>query len=222
MSTTFKMNELRIRLTFINDLLGTMPSDPSIFDNFVVDREKAAKSGLDIEDNVKEEMVAIENGANPENKQITIFPKTENGEPFLFDYQIRGFFKEAAKFLNKVPGTLTSKQKAFLKTVDGMVFIKDRQNVIDLKGCNISYCERPLRASTPQGDRVALSKSEAIPAGSTVEFTVQTMVEEHLKLVLEWLEYGQYHGTGQWRNSGAGRFKYEVLDSKGKVIGGNL
>ena len=91
-----------------------------------------------------------------------------------------------------------------------MIFIKDRQNVIDING-DIGICERPLRASTPQGDRVALSRSESIPAGSTVTFTVQCLVENDLKLIEEWLEYGELHGTGQWRNGGKGRYTYEEV-----------
>ena len=31
------------------------------------------------------------------------------------------------------------------------------------------------------------------------------------KLVLEWLDYGKLRGLGQWRNSGKGRFTYELL-----------
>ena len=30
------------------------------------------------------------------------------------------------------------------------------------------------------------------------------------KAVLEWLDYGKLRGLGQWRNSGKGRFEYEV------------
>ena len=71
---------------------------------------------------------------------------------------------------------------------------------------DIGLCERPLRASTPQGERVALAISEEIPAGATMEFTITCMDEKDLKLVREWLDYGYYRGLGQWRNSGKGRF----------------
>ena len=30
-------------------------------------------------------------------------------------------------------------------------------------------------------------------------------------LIHEWLDYGKLHGTGQWRNSGKGRFTVEYL-----------
>ena len=47
------------------------------------------------------------------------------------------------------------------------------------------------------------------------------MLPEYPEYVIEWLEYGYYHGTGQWRNSSKGRFVYQILDEKGDVIGGN-
>ena len=28
---------------------------------------------------------------------------------------------------------------------------------------------------------------------------------------MEWLDYGQLRGLGQWRNSGKGRFRYTLL-----------
>lgn len=28
---------------------------------------------------------------------------------------------------------------------------------------------------------------------------------------MEWLDYGKLRGLGQWRNSGKGRFTYEIL-----------
>lgn len=38
------------------------------------------------------------------------------------------------------------------------------------------------------------------------------MDDAHEKAVLEWLEYGQLRGIGQWRNSGKGRFSYEITE----------
>jgi hypothetical protein len=32
-----------------------------------------------------------------------------------------------------------------------------------------------------------------------------------LDTVIDWLEYGEFRGLGQWRNSGMGRFTYELL-----------
>ena len=85
----------------------------------------------------------------------------------------------------------------------------------------MDICQRPLRAETAQGPRVALASSETIPEGSSVEFTVRCLNEDWLTCVLAWLNYGQYCGFLQWRSSGAGSFVYEILDDEGHVIGGN-
>ena len=206
-----KLFEKTYKITFTDELLGTMPGDREIFKNFVAGKaetmnEEAEAIPIDVEDELE--------------KGTTVFPRTADGKPFIYDYQIRGFFKEACKFLKKVADTKSSKEKAYKQKIDGMIFVKDRQNVIDVNG-DIGICERPLRASTPQGDRVALSRSESIPEGSTVTIRVQCFTESDFKLVEEWLEYGEYHGTGQWRNSGKGRMLFDILDDDGNVIGGN-
>ena len=72
-------------------------------------------------------------------------------------------------------------------------------------------CQRPLRASTAQGERIALASSETVPAGAECEFTIVCLVDNDIDLVKEWLEYGQFHGMLQWRNSGKGRFVWEEI-----------
>lgn len=52
------------------------------------------------------------------------------------------------------------------------------------------------------GERIALSSSETVPAGSAIEFTIQCMVDSDMAAVIEWLDYGDLRGIGQWRNSG--------------------
>ena len=70
----------------------------------------------------------------------------------------------------------------------------------------ITECQRPLRCSTMQGERVSIAISEEIPAGATVNFTVRCLIDDDIELVKEWLDYGQYNGLGQWRNSSKGSF----------------
>ena len=76
----------------------------------------------------------------------------------------------------------------------------------------IGFCQRPLRAQTAQGERVALASSESIPAGATMTFEVKMMLDSHEKAIREMLDYGKLRGFGQWRNSGCGRFNYEILE----------
>ena len=64
---------------------------------------------------------------------------------------------------------------------------------------------------TAQGPRVALVRSESAPAGTTIELDVRILSSELKNYVLTWFAYGQLRGTGQWRNSGKGRFDTAIL-----------
>ena len=73
-------------------------------------------------------------------------------------------------------------------------------------------CQRPLRASTPMGERIALANSETCPEGSYIEIEVTVLKDDLMPAVIEWLDYGKLRGLCQWRNSGKGRFVWEQLD----------
>lgn len=215
---------MNVRITFIEGLLGTASNDPEIYSRFIGSKAPDAQS---IEDEVSTVGVSdvIERGT-------TVFPRTEDGTPFMYDYQIKGFFKDVCGVLSKLTGkdpdtgkklaaaNESSKLKAYKKIIDGLVFVQPRRIPIEYTG-DISICQRPLRAMTMQGERIALSSSEEIPAGATIQFKVVCMDKEHMKAVLEWLEYGYFRGMGQWRNSGKGRFVFEILDDNGRIIMGN-
>ena len=107
--------------------------------------------------------------------------------------------------------TKSSKIKAYKKIIDGLIFASPRMIPLEIEG-GIGNCQRPLRAQTAQGERVSLANSEELPAGTTAEFFVDLFDDAHEELVLEWLEYGKLRGLGQWRNSGKGRFEFDVLE----------
>ena len=143
-------------------------------------------------------------------KGRTIFPVDDKGRPYLYDYQIKGFFKDACGMLRKYSGTESAKLKAHKKAIDGGIFVTSRKNPIIIPSDKkMGVCERPLRASTAQGDRVALASSETVPEGSTMFFEVELFDPSYVKLLDEWLKYGTRHGLGAWRNSGKGTFTYE-------------
>ena len=197
------MKKLNIKLTFTESLLGTSPADEEIYTRFIGGKAPDAAT-------LPEEVAALGSDAVVE-RGTTVFPRDEDGKPFLYDYQIKGFFKDACGMLTRVKSTKSSSLKAYKKIIDGLIFVEPRHIPIQTNG-EIGECQRPLRAPTPQGERVALANSEEIPAGSTIEFEI-TMLDEkaHKDIVLEWLDYGRLRGIGQWRNSGKGRFTYEVL-----------
>lgn len=198
------MKEIKVRLTFTEDMLGTASSNPELHEEFIASKAPDAKS--------REEEVAAIGVDGVIEKATTIFPKMEDGTPFIWDYMIRGFFKEACSVLKKVKGTKSAGLKAFKKEVDGLIFVTPRQIPLDLHGMKLGNCQRPLRADSPQGAHTALANSEVAPAGTQIEFTVQLLNEDDEALVREWLDYGKFKGLGQWRNSGKGRFEVEYLD----------
>lgn len=197
------MQKLKIRITFTEELLGTASGNPEIHREFIASKAPDAIG-------TEEEVEAIGVDAVIE-KSMTVFPRNPAGEPILFDYQIKGFFKDACGVLRRVPDSKSSKIKAYKKEIDGLLFVSPR--TIPLKmPAPMGECQRPLRASTAQGERVALSHSEAAPAGTTIEAEIQCLTKDMLDLAKECLEYGNLRGIGQWRNSGKGRFTYEVID----------
>lgn len=196
-----KTNELKVKITFLESVLGTQTGDKDIYRSFIGSKAPDAKS-------VEEEVEAV--GQDEViDKGKTWFPK-EDGKPFIYDYWIRGFFKSACSALRNIKGSKSSAVKAYKKKVDLTIFVKERKNFIDNYN-EITECQRPLRCSTMQGERVSIAISEEIPAGSTVTFTIQCLDDKDIDLVKEWLDYGRFNGLGQWRNSGHGKFTWEEV-----------
>lgn len=192
---------MKVRVTFTEALLGTS-SNENVVRDFIASKAPDAAT-------VEDEIAAIGADAVAE-KGMTVFPRVD-GKPVLYDYQIKGFFKDACGMLARVKTTKSSALKAYKKIIDGLIFVEPRRIPILVNG-EIGECQRSLRVQTAQGERVALAISEEIPAGSSIEFEITLFDEKaHKDAVLEWLDYGRLRGIGQWRNSGKGRFDYEVL-----------
>ena len=206
------MTEMKVRLTFTEDVLGTANSDPEIHSEFIAKKAPDAPS--------REEEIEALGADEVFEKSMTVFPKLEDSTPFIWDYQIRGFFKDACGMLRKVSSMKSSKMRAYKKEIDGLIFVKERKIPFHDYG-EITICQRPLRASTAQGERIALASSEQVQAGAWIEFTVMAFEEKDLDYVREWFDYGKFRGMCQWRNSGKGRYVWDELDKNGKIIGGN-
>lgn len=203
------MKKIHVKLTFTHAILGTAPNNEDIYRDFIGSKAPDAAS-------VEDEIAAI--GASEyAEKGMTVFPRAEDGTPILWAYQVKGFMKDACSMLQRVGGkgedgkkkkvNESSKLTAFKKTIDGLIFVEPDEIKLCFDG-DVGICQRPLRAQTMQGERVALAMSEQIPAGATADFDIEIMNDEHLPAVLEWLDYGSKRGIGQWRNSGKGRFTY--------------
>ena len=106
---------IAVRLTLLEEALGMTPGDPEIYGNWIASKAPEPENGAE-EVGVIEGMDAVEDAT-------TCFPRTEDGVPFCWDYQIKGFFKDACSALRRVPGTRSSKLTAFKKVIDGTVFV---------------------------------------------------------------------------------------------------
>ncbi len=185
----------KLKVTFLTELLGSQPT------RAIASEYLAARNNLEL---AEDESLAL-----PEvlERGTTVFYRYP-GEPGTFalrDYMIKGFIKEAGKVFNGragLPKNLRSK-------LDNAVFIFPRWIRLNLNGGEMDYLERPLRAETAQGPRVALARSEMLPAGTWFECQIEIMPSEITRNVLEsLLDYGYYKGIGQWRNGGNGQFRY--------------
>ena len=202
------MKKLNVKLTLTEEMLG-MCAKADVHEKFIASKAPDAVS--------REEEVAALGEEAVVDATRTVFPR-ENGVPFMWDYQIKGFFKDACSMMRRVEGSKSGKLSAHKKLIDGLIFPGPRKIMLKIpKGGKIDSCQRPLRAETAQGPRIALADSETVPEGTTLEFTV-TIMEPPKKrgtpsleeCLIEWLEYGEYRGLGQWRNSGKGKFEWEI------------
>lgn len=206
------MKSIKARITFIEEVLGTCAGDPKIHEEFIASKAPNAMS-------MEEEVAAL--GVDEVTKNgMTVFPRDNQDRPFLYDYQIKGFFKDACSMLSRCSSkdekgkkqavNESSKITAFKKVIDGMIFVTPRQIPFVFDGA-VGNCQRPLRAQTAQGERIALANSETVPAGAYIDVEIVLLNEAYESAVMEWLDYGKWRGIGQWRNSGKGAFTYELL-----------
>ena len=207
------MHTMKIEITLTDELLGTASANPEVYEDFIGAKRPTEPDPEEIENlpTVKEEL----------RKHTTVFHRAKGGKPMLYDYQIKGFFKDACGALSRSKDTEKGKPaygsgalKAYKKVVDGLIFVAPREIPLILpEGASIGYCVRPLRAQTAQGERVALARSETVPAGTKLFFDVVLLDANLGGLVQEWLDYGKYRGLGQWRSSGKGAFSYIELNA---------
>lgn len=196
------MERYAVTLTFTEPILGTVPKDPDVYAKYI--QGVAANLG---DEEAAQELETVEAS---EEKGWTGFHML-NGAPILYDYVIKGFFKDACGMLRRAEGTESKGLTAYKKVVDGLVFITPRQIPLELPGgAEMGALERPLRAQTAQGERVALARSDTCPPGTMLSFTVTVLGQVSEALLTEWFDYGALRGLGQWRNASYGRFVYEM------------
>lgn len=199
----------KLIIEFTENLLGTLTGNKEAATEFILGKNP---NGV-----AMDEAEVVADMGEALTKGTTYFP-TDGKGVFLWDYQVKGFIKEAARSLAMTDQYskedlkrmgLSSFGPTMGKKLDALVFVNPRKIYLDLpRGSQLGFLERPLRAQTMQGERVALARSQTAPAGTKIEVEVITFNEAIDAFIMDCFEYGKYHGMGQWRNSSAGRFIY--------------
>lgn len=199
------------RLIGLTPLLGGSPASRALRTQFIA--SKAPSPDL-----VEEE---AEGGVDLEEKGVTVFGRDVQDNLCIMGYHIKGFFKEAIK------ATSAQLEVAAIKgKVDTLIFVEPRYIPLCRDGKPLreedEMLERTLRAETMRGPRTALQSSEMIndPWEITVEISLVPNKGTGKSKALTWdtveiaLQYGAYHGLGQWRNAGYGQFRYERVSEE--------
>lgn len=196
------VQELKVKINFIQPILGSMPADEELYTKYIAEKAPA--------DWLKDEEVE-EHQEKEYDRNVTVFPQDEKGI-FLYNYHVKGFLKNAGNVLKE-----QLKIKNLRNKLDDYLFIKERKIYLIRNDRVIEeedeVLERPLRAMTMQGERIALTASEMINPPAQAEFTIQLVEHKEITMntIRELLDYGKLQGIGQWRNGGYGQFEWEEI-----------
>jgi hypothetical protein len=199
----------KVKLCLTEPLLGTVPKSESVYADYLAGKavkRKEHEATIPVEEAIalaEEELATV---GDEEKKGWTGFHSDDDGL-FVFDYQIKGFFKEAGSMIKDFDEV---KVKNLKSKIDNYVYVMPRR--IRLGAAEPLPLERPLRAMTMQGPRVSLMRSDQISAGAVLEFELRVLPQKEItgELIEQLLEVGEYKGLGQWRNGSYGRFSYTI------------
>lgn len=206
------VKEKKFRLKGLMPILGSVALDKEIYTKYLATKSKTDEERARAAEDV-------DNVTNTEGGITGFYRDVETGNVILKGYQIKGFFKEAAKALKDQIG-LT----AHVSKIDNFVFIAENNIPVMRDGEWVQnpdgFLERPLRGETAQGPRVSLAKSEMINEGWYVDITIKVIenkstkksVEMSMDVIEQLLEYGALKGLLQWRNAGYGSFSFEEIE----------
>lgn len=203
-------SSIHLRCEFIEPILGSNPGSQQVASDYVSKLAPDAKSRKEEVELYGEE--DVEDTLTTKFYQQVIDGRTRY---YLLTYQIEGFLKAAAEALKRAGQVEVT---AFKKTLNQIVFasgspglpIERKIEIIRPPKTGVTTNQRPLKASTPKGDRTALASSEELPKGSKFELWIHLLDPRVADYILSLIEYGELSGISQWRNAGYGRFHAEV------------
>lgn len=221
---------LEVRLTFDQCVLGSLPDQKTILEQFICKNIPEGDDKKDKLDKLEEELDAIRDDEN----RMTVFPRDKEGNPCLYDYQIKGAIKNAfGVFTETQDIKLGSKAKiskwthkrfadSFVKIYPRFVKLNipkdvDCPDLIPTDADNQMHrCARPIRKESFKGGQVALVCSEAVPEGTTCEFKIEYLHPGLREVLIGALNYFRFMGIGQWRSSGKGSVRKIEIKENGQ------
>lgn len=192
----FEAGELeikRVKIVTMTKLLGTVAKDPKVFEDYI-----GVKKPPEIMENEAETI------DDPQADCVgwSGFHRNDNGL-FIYEYMIKGMLKDAGNVLKDIIGI-----KALKSKITNFVYVAPRHILLNKQEVDGTLV-RPLRAPTPHGERVAITRSDFINEGLELEFFIGILKHKEIttEKVNRILRHGRLMGLGQWRNAGYGRFK---------------
>jgi len=181
-----------VTLRYNAPLLASQPSNPDLFDRFI-----ASKQPEDLSDEQRDEEKACSPKEGEGQAGYTVFSKDSDGSNFLWAFSIKGYLKEAARTIKSHSGlkNLRDRINRYVTVIPPKIRLPEVAGTI----------QRPLLTNSMGFPRVCLAKSDFVPEGTEVSFTLRVMdgggvTEELLRDVLE---YGEnFIGMGCWRTTG--------------------
>jgi len=189
-------------------ILGSSPGDPEIYRKYIANSPSDPDRGAGSPEREEEEVNSL---PQVEEKGLTVFPRDGSGCLHMWDFQVKGYLKEAGNILKD-----QLRIRGLRDKVDNYVYVFPRRILFQRDGQLLTQPDgvfaRPLRAMTMQGPRVSIAISEYVEPPIRLEFGIRLLEHKELNetVLQEILEFGQLKGLGQWRNGSWGRFR--VLD----------
>jgi len=195
LDSLFTNFEVSLELTV--PMLGTVPKDKDVYASYIATKAPTEEEGA-------EEVKTVPDQEELENRGWTGFHQDEDGRVFIYSYMVKGFLKTACSALKRHNKSLSFKLTAHRKRIADDIFVTPRR-VYPENFTKLGVMERPLRAETAQGPRVTLARSDTLPEGTVLKFTVKVLDPKITEAVVkEWFEYAEFQCLGQWRTAGHG------------------
>jgi hypothetical protein len=220
----------RVTIRFINPILGSAPASKELYNNFLLTKlnKEIDKLERKIEQtkDYHERLILLNKKEDLEN-QLANLPDIKESElgkimvfyrakyedfdvPVIRGHQVLGFLKEAGYNFKDALGIkgLREKISRYVRVMPYDLYIYQDyvapENIVDdVDG----ILDRPLKASTPQGVKVSISRSEIIYSkrDKVIQFELWLYKNKEVTWdILEILmrEYGITNGISPWRNTG--------------------